>query len=170
MELLVAGNVTTTDHIGNSLLLLARDPALADLLRADPARLTGFVEESLRLESPIQGLFRMTTRDTEIGGVPIPAGSRVQVMYAAGNRDAALVARPDELDLHRRTSSAHLAFGKGAHFCLGSVLARVEGRIAVEAFLAGPARFEPAVDADRIEFLPSSVNRGPRALPLRLSW
>jgi cytochrome P450 len=170
MELLIAGNVTTTDHLGNSMVLLARDPELADRLRTDPSRLSYFIEESLRLESPIQGLFRITTRDTEVGGVPIPAGSRVQVMYGSGNRDAALVERPDELDLARRAPSAHLAFGKGVHSCLGNILARLESRVALETLLGSTRRIELAVDADAVDYLPSFVNRGPQALPLRLTW
>jgi cytochrome P450 len=170
MELLIAGNITTTDHIGNSLLLLAKDPELAARLRSDPSRLTFFVEESLRLESPIQGLFRMTTRDTEVGGVPVPAGSRVQVMYGAGNRDDALVERPDELDLARRKPSAHLAFGRGVHACLGAMVARLESRVALETVLGAIPRFELAVDAESVDYLPSFVNRGPRELPLRLTW
>jgi cytochrome P450 len=170
MELLIAGNVTTTDHLGNSMVLLARDPELADRLRTDPTRLTYFIEESLRLESPIQGLFRMATRDTEVGGVPIPAGSRVQVMYGSANRDEALVERPDELDLARRSPSAHRAFGTGVHACLGNVLARLESRVALETLLGSTTRIELAVDADAVDYLPSFVNRGPQALPLRLTW
>jgi cytochrome P450 len=170
MELLVAGNVTTTDHLGNNMVLLARDPELTDRLRSDPSRLMNFIDESLRLESPIQGLFRITTRDTEIGGVPIPAGSRVQVMYGSGNRDPDLVDRPDELDLARRAPSAHLAFGKGVHACLGNNLARLESKVALETLLGNVQRFELAVDPDAIDYLPSFVNRGPHALPLRLSW
>jgi cytochrome P450 len=170
MELLIAGNITTTDHLGNSILLLARDPGTADRLRADPSRLSYFIEESLRLESPIQGLFRLTTRDTEVGGVAIPAGARVQVMYGSGNRDAALVERPEELDLARHRPSAHLAFGRGVHSCLGSILARLESRVALETLLGSIPRFELAVDPDGIDYLPSFVNRGPRALPLRLTW
>ncbi|NEK57119.1 cytochrome P450 [Geodermatophilus sabuli] len=170
MELLIAGNITTTDHLGNSILLLARDPGLADRLRADPSRLSFFIEESLRLESPIQGLFRLTTRDTEVGGVAIPAGARVQVMYGSGNRDAALVERPDELDLARHRPSAHLAFGRGVHSCLGNILARLESRVALETLLGSIPRFELAVEPDQIDYLPSFVNRGPQELPLRLTW
>jgi cytochrome P450 len=170
MELLIAGNITTTDHIGNSMLLLAKDPELADRLRADPSRLSYFIEESLRLESPIQGLFRMATADTEVGGTQIPAGSRIQVMFGAGNHDAALVERPDEMDLARRTPSAHLAFGKGIHSCLGNILARMESRVALETILGSVSRIELAVDAHQVDYLPSFVNRGPVGLPLRLTW
>lgn len=170
MELLIAGNITTTDAIGNSIRLLATDPDLADRLRTDPELLTRFIEESLRLESPIQGLFRLTTRDTELGGTHLPAGSRVQVMYAAGNRDPQMVERPDEMDFERRSPYAHLAFGRGGHACLGSVLARVETRIALETLLGRVRRFELAVPADEVDVLPSFVNRGPQALPLRLQW
>ena len=170
MELLIAGNITTTDHIGNSMMLLAQDPELADRLRSDPSRLSYFIEESLRLESPIQGLFRMATTDTVVGGTPIPAGSRVQVMFGSGNRDEALVERPDEMDLARRSPSAHLAFGRGIHSCLGNILARLESKVALETLLGSVSRFELAVDADSVDYLPSLANRGPQALPLRLTW
>jgi cytochrome P450 len=170
MELLIAGNITTTDHIGNSMVLLARDPQLADRLRSDPSQLANFIEESLRLESPIQGLFRMATTDTEVGGTPIPAGSRLQVMFGAGNRDAALVERPEEMDLDRRRPSAHLAFGRGIHSCLGNILARMESRVALETLLGAVSRFELAEPAEEVDYLPSLANRGPLALPLRLTW
>ncbi|WP_394365466.1 cytochrome P450 [Streptomyces sasae] len=77
----------------------------------------------MRLESPVQGLHRTATRDTEFGGSPIPAGARLLVSFGAGNRDAKLVERPDELDLDRVSPHAHLAFGRGAHTCLGHALA-----------------------------------------------
>jgi cytochrome P450 len=170
MELLIAGNITTTDHLGNSMMLLAQDPGLADRLRADPSRLSYFIEESLRLESPIQGLFRMATKDTEIGGTPIPAGSRIQVMFGSGNRDETFVDHPDELDLERTKPSAHMAFGRGIHSCLGNILARLESRVALETLLGSVSRFELAVAPEEVQYLPSLANRGPVALPLRLTW
>ena len=84
------------------------------------------------MESPVQGLFRSTTREVELGGVRLPAGAHLQLLYAAGNRDAAEFPEPGRFDPSRPNASAHLAFGGGAHFCLGASLARLEGRIALE--------------------------------------
>ncbi|WP_405814011.1 cytochrome P450 [Streptomyces sp. NBC_01390] len=170
IELLFAGNVTTADAISSSTRLLAEDARLADLLRQDPSRLATFVEESLRLESPVQGLFRTTTRDTEIGGCPVPAGARLLVSFGAGNRDAKLVERPDELDLDRVSPHAHLAFGRGAHTCLGHALARLEVRIAVEVLLDTVQRFELAVPPERLAYQREVTVRHLQSLPLRLYW
>ena len=84
------------------------------------------------MESPVQGLFRSTTRETTLGGVTLPAGAHLQLLYAAGNRDAHEFPEPGRFDLERENASSHLAFGGGAHFCLGASLARLEGRIALE--------------------------------------
>jgi cytochrome P450 len=170
MELLVAGNITTTHHLSNSMLLLARDPALADRLRREPAEIPRFVEESLRLEAPIQGFYRLAMADTEIGGVRVPEGSRVLVLYASANRDPKAWPDVDEVVLDRTNAAGHLAFGRGVHACLGAALARAEGRIAVERLLRRIDRFELIHDPDEIEYLPSAVNHGPARLPLRLTW
>lgn len=170
IELLFAGNSTTTDAIGNSTRMLAEDPQLADGVRQDPSRLGRFVEESLRLESPIQGLYRITTRDTELGGTPIPAGARVLVSFGAGNRDAGLADRPDELDLDRVSPYSHLAFGRGEHACLGTSLARLETHTALEVLLGTVRHFELAVRPDQLDYEPNLNTRQLRSLPLRLHW
>ncbi len=131
-QLLVAGNETTTNLIANMVVLLLQRPEAWRAVCADPARAAAAVEEALRMESPVQGLFRSTTREVELGGVRIPAGAHLQLLYAAGNRDAAEFAEPGRFDLARANASSHLAFGGGAHFCLGASLARLEGRIALQ--------------------------------------
>ncbi|MGW2888791.1 cytochrome P450 [Streptomyces griseoruber] len=170
LELLFAGNVTTADAISSSVRLLAEDPLLADRLRQDPSRLAPFLEESLRLESPVQGLYRTATRDTELSGTPIPAGARLLVSFGAGNRDAKLAERPDELDVDRVSPHAHLAFGRGEHTCLGHALARVEARTAVEVLLHSVRGFELAVAPEQLDYQPGLNVRHLQSLPLRLHW
>ena len=89
------------------------------------------VEETLRLDSPVQGLFRSATREVEIGGVRIPEGAHLELLYASGNRDDARFHDADHFDLKRPDSSNHMAFGFGIHFCIGAPLARYEGRVAL---------------------------------------
>jgi cytochrome P450 len=130
-QFLVAGNETTTKLLGSALLLLLRQPDLLARVRADRTLIPGMVEEALRLESPVQGLFRVANQSTELGGVPIPAGSSIWVVYAAANRDGGLFVDPSVADPDRE-EKGHLAFGHGIHFCLGAALSRTEARIAFE--------------------------------------
>jgi len=132
--LLAAGNETTTNLIGNAVAALAGHPDQAEALRRDPALVPGAIEEVLRWDSPVQGLFRTTTRDLELRGVAIPADSKVLVLYASANRDAEVFPDPDRFDI-LRPPNRHLAFGHGIHFCLGAQLARLEARVLVEALL-----------------------------------
>lgn len=170
LELILAGNVTTSHHIANSLLLLAQDPALAERLRAEPEQLKEFVEESLRVESPVQGLFRMTTREATLAGVTIPEGARVLVHYGAANRDEGLFPDAEVVDLERRSGNKHVAFGFGMHTCLGNMVARLEGRVAIDEWLSATKAFELAVPVDEVAYQPSFANRGPAAVPLKVTW
>jgi cytochrome P450 len=109
------------------IMLLARNPEQASLLRSDPDRyLRPFAEEVLRLESPVQQLFRIAAVDAEVGGVAIPAGALVSVCYAAANRDPRQFDCPREMNINRASPGAHLTFGSGIHHCLGAPLARRE--------------------------------------------
>ena len=168
-QFLVAGNETTTKLIASAVLRLALDPALADDLRTDPDRIGDFVEEVLRLEAPVQGLFRVATEATEVGGVPIAEGAHLWIVYAAGNRDAGVFPSPDDCVLDRQSRFPHLSFGVGEHFCLGASLARVEARVALERLLARFRSIELVGDADALEYEPSYVLHGLRRLPLRLT-
>jgi cytochrome P450 len=94
-----------------------------------------FVEEALRLESPFRQMLRSVPRDTTLGGVDVPAGSTVLLMFAAGNRDPAQFDHPDQIDLTRGSPKRHLAFGHGIHFCVGAALARIEARAVLNAIL-----------------------------------
>lgn len=168
-QILVAGNETTTNGIANGLQRLAEDQDLQARLRANPELLGKFVEEILRIESPVQGLFRYVTEDTELGGVRIPKGATVMIRYAAGNRDEAKFDHPEEFDLDRKNNGAHIAFGSGIHHCVGSQLARAEMVVSFRAFLDRFSRFELAVPAADIHYHPSFALRGPTKLPLRLT-
>jgi cytochrome P450 len=170
-QFLVAGNETTTKLIASAVRLLLEEPSRMALLRADPATIPGFVEEALRLEPPVQGLYRTATRDTEVGGVAITAGNHLMLVYAAGNRDGERFADPQCLDPSRPHLMSHLAFGSGEHFCLGAALARAEGRIAIEVLLERLVDIRPAdgVDLDRLEYEPSYVLHGIRELHVEFS-
>lgn len=132
----VGGSETSTNAISAGIMLLAQNPHVWDKLRADPDKyLRTFSEEVLRLEGPVQGLFRQVPQDTEIHGVKIPAGSVLNIRYAAANRDADEFQCPAELDLERDKPGRHLAFGSGVHHCLGAPLARRELYWSFKAFV-----------------------------------
>ena len=125
-QFLVAGHETTTSAFGWGMLLLCRKPELQEEIRGDAGLIRTFVEEALRMEAPVQGLPRLVTEDTELGGVPLPAGSMVFLSFAAANRDERQFERPDHADIHRPKAGMQLAFGAGIHFCIGAPLARQE--------------------------------------------
>ena len=123
----VGGSETTTNAIGYGVKLLIENPNVWDKLKSDPDQyMRTFCEEVLRLEGPVQGLFRMTARDIELHGVTIPAGAMVNIRYAAANRDEREFECPADIDLERDKPGRHLAFGSGVHHCLGAPLARRE--------------------------------------------
>ncbi len=162
--LLFAGNETTARLIGWSMVLLARNPDQRRLLVEDPSLVANAIEEILRFEapSPIQG--RYATRPFTRHGVTIPANSRVALLNGSGDRDERYFVDPDRLDV-RRVIDRHLAFGYGAHFCLGAALARLEGK----AVLAETLRRFPdwEVDEASIELVRTSTVRGPAHLTFR---
>ncbi len=168
---LVAGNETLSKFIAFAVMQLAGDPDLADRLRADTDLIPAFVEEVLRLEPPIQGLYRTATDDTEIGGVAIAKGQSVWMSYASGNRDERQYSEPDELRLDREASAPQLAFGIGAHFCLGAGLARTEARVTLEVLLDRLDDLRPAdgTDVTRLDFEDSFLIHGPRALHVQFT-
>jgi cytochrome P450 len=136
-QLIVAGHDTTTTLIGNGVALLLQHPDQRDTLVAQPDLVPRAVEEILRHDSPVpHATFRYTRRDTTIAGVPIPAGVQVLVNLAAAGRDPDRNPDPDTFNIHRTTSSTHLAFGHGIHHCLGAPLARLEAHIAFTQLLA----------------------------------
>jgi cytochrome P450 len=128
--LLVAGNVTTTDLIGNGLLALLQNAEQLRKLQDDPSLMANAVEEMLRYDPPVVGAHRITLRDVEIGGCPIPAGQAILAAFPGANRDPAAYPDPDAFDI-TRTDVHHHSFGAGPHFCLGAPLARLEATIAL---------------------------------------
>ncbi len=132
--LLIAGNETTTNLVGNLLNILADRPALWRQLREDRTLVEPVIEETLRYHSPVQQLLRVTARDVEVSGVTIPANEMVTVFFGAANRDPKEFPNPDEFRLDRDLRN-HVSFGAGIHYCLGAPLARAETRITLNAFL-----------------------------------
>ena len=123
----VGGSETTTNALSAGVKLLAEQPETWEQLKSDPDKyLRTFIEEVLRLESPVQCLLRMVTEEVEISGVKLPAGAVIAVRYASANRDERRFDEPEQLDLDRIKPATHLAFGSGAHHCLGAPLARRE--------------------------------------------
>lgn len=122
----VGGSETTTNALSAGVKLLIENPDVWARLKAEPDKVKVFIEEVLRLESPVQSLMRIAARDVELAGVLIPKGSLINVRYAAANRDERKFAEPDRIDLDRRSPGAHMAFGSGTHHCLGAPLARRE--------------------------------------------
>ena len=131
-QLLVAGNETTTKMLTEMMRLFGEHPDQWTQLKADPTRSRAVVEETLRLSTPTQGMWRVVTEDTELGGVKLAARSRIVVMFASANRDTANFNDPDEFDPDRARLTDHIAFGKGIHYCVGASLSRLEGRVAAE--------------------------------------
>jgi cytochrome P450 len=162
--LLVAGFETTTNLLGNGVVLLLDHPGEAKRLATDPELAPAYVEEVLRVDSPVQLTERFAGQDAEIAGVEIPAGSELIVLLGAANRDPERFAEPERF-VPDRPGNAPLSFGAGAHYCLGAPLARLEAQVALPALVR---RFpeleliERPVRRDRLTL------RGWAALPVAL--
>ena len=141
--LLIGGNDTTSNWIGNAAVLLAQQPDTRAEIVADRSLLPAALEEVLRLESPTQVLPRRATRDVILHGTQIAAGTRVLLVWGAANRDEREFVDAERLDVHR-SEARHLAFGQGIHFCLGAALARLEARIAFEVLLERKPHYQLA--------------------------
>ncbi len=161
--LLIAGNETMANFLGNAVLTLHRQPDARRALVADPALLATGVDELLRFEPPVHELARTTTRDVELHGEVLPKGSRVLLLLAAANRDPRHFAEPDRLDL-ARDPNPHLSFGFGIHFCLGASLARLEARVALEEILAAIPDYR--VEDEAVRWFRTPSVRGPAELRL----
>jgi cytochrome P450 len=132
LNLVLAGHETTAALIGNTLHTLLSQRELWDYLCQHPERIAASVDEFIRHGNPANGLFRVTSRDVNLGEVMIPKGSTVWIAYLSGNYDVSQFADPEKLDLDRENAGTHLTFGNGIHFCVGSALAKMEIRIVVE--------------------------------------
>jgi cytochrome P450 len=156
----VGGSETSTNALSAGIMLLGRNRDVWLKLKSDPdAHLRTFVEEVLRLESPVQVLFRVAKRDIELHGVKIPKGAVINTRYAAANRDERHFTCPEKLDLDRRNSGSHLAFGSGVHHCLGAPLARRELYWGFRAFVDRVADFALAPDENDLRHAPNFALR-----------
>jgi cytochrome P450 len=165
IHLLIAGNETTTNLLGGMFDTLARHPDQYELIRANPDLIPIAVEEQLRITTPIQNLYRYTRADYRIGEVTIPNGSRVLLSFGAANRDPAAFDDPDTYRADRDPRK-HIAFGYGAHMCLGAPLARMEARAVLNELVARVSRISP--DGPTRWSSHSSL-RGPTHLPIRIT-
>jgi cytochrome P450 len=164
--LLLAGNETTTNLIGNGMLALGRNPGAMAALRSKPELMRGAIEEMLRYDGPVQATFRTATKDIVVGGTPIAAGTGVFVIVAAADRDPAQFKDPETFDI-TRAPNEHLAFGDGIHFCIGAPLARLEGSIAIGTALERFPRLR-LKDPDALTYKGSYFLRGLSRLEMAL--
>lgn len=168
-SLIVAGNETTTTAIGNGLLLLMRKPEIAQQLfgagASDDRAITRLADEILRLESPVQGVPRTASVDTDINGVAIPKGSLVLLMLASANRDNGKFECPEGFDVSRKNVGQHLAFGNGIHRCIGSMLARMEIKISMRQIFTRLNDVRLAIPDSEIAYGPSMIVRSLTTLP-----
>jgi cytochrome P450 len=167
--LLIAGNHTTSNLIGSLLVQLAGDPVLYRRLRKDRSLVPLAIEETLRLQSPVQGIFRTAAEDVTVQGEQVAAGGKVLVHLASANRDSAVFGDPETFDIDRPNVDDHIAFGYGPHFCIGAPLARLETRHAINALLDRVGSVELQPGAQPKIWTRAVVNRGPRSLQVCLT-
>jgi cytochrome P450 len=163
--LLFAGHETTRNLIGNGMCALLQNPEAAEELRENPDIIRTAVEEILRYESPIQYTARMVKDEAEICGQRLRKGQTILCMLGAANRDAQQFKEPDRLNL-KRVTNQHLAFGAGAHFCIGNQLARLEGQVAILRMARQFPKMRLA--AERPDWAPNFGFRGLKTLPVAL--
>ena len=165
-NLFAGGQETTVRMLSFALRMLAERPDLQEALREDRDLIPNFIEETLRLESPLRTQFRMARVATTLAGVDIPAGGTIMLMPGACNRDPRVFSDPHVFDLDRANARQHIAFGHGPHTCAGAPLARAEGRVTLNRFLDRTADIRISEghhgppDARRYEYLPTFFLRG----------
>ena len=160
-----AGGESTASLIGSAANIIATRPEIQKLIRANPDVVPAFLEEVLRFEPPFRGHYRHVRNDSTLSGHELAAGSRLILLWGAANRDPAHFLAPNEFRLDRSGSRGHISFGKGAHFCVGAALARMEARIVITHLLGntgriaavGPARWLPSLLVRRLESLTLAV-------------
>ncbi len=163
--LLFAGSETTTNLIGNAICALLKQPQTLARVQDNLELIAPAIEETLRWDPPVHYLFRRATQDVEVAGTVIPDGAIVTVLLGSANRDeTACGSDAAEFKLDRKMSNAHLAFGFGAHFCLGAALARMEATAALQRII--PMLADARRTTDRLEYIDSFQFRGPAALPM----
>ncbi|MCT9079631.1 cytochrome P450 [Streptomyces fulvoviolaceus] len=173
-NLFAAGQETTVRLLGAALRLIAEQPELQRLLRAERHRIPHFIEETLRTESPVKGDFRLSKVPTTVGGVDVPAGTTLMVLNSAANRDPRQFEDPAAFDVGRANVRRHLSFGRGVHSCPGAPLARAEARVTLERLLDRTTDIRIAesvhgpADARRYQYVPTFILRG--LTHLNLEW
>ena len=170
--LFAAGQETTAKLLSAAMRFLGDDPDLQNRLRKDRSRIPAFIEECLRMESPVKTVFRMASKSTTVGDIDAPAGSTVMLSPGAVNRDPRRFDNPHEFDLDRKNVREHLAFSRGVHSCPGAPLARVEGRVSIERLLdrLGDISIDTDVhgprDSRRYSYEPTFILRGLSSLTI----
>jgi cytochrome P450 len=166
-QLLVAGQETVNYLVSSLLLKLIEKPAQMRDVRNNPDKIKQLIEEGVGIESPIQSLGRFAKNDVEVGGVKIPAGSRIVVMYGCANRDENKFANADQLDTGRENLRDHVGFGVGPHYCVGAALARLETRVAFEELFKRLKNIRLAEDKNDFEYMYSFIFRALNALHIK---
>jgi cytochrome P450 len=161
-----AGGESTASLIGSAAYVLATRPDIQQRVRDDPDLLGAFLEEVLRYEPPFRGHYRHVIRDTTLNGVELTAGSRLILLWGAANRDPSHFNDANDFRLDRSDGRGHISFGKGAHFCVGAALARLEARIVIGELLKRTSHIEAA---DTGRWLPSLLVRRLERLELRVA-
>lgn len=167
MLLMVAGNETTTNLLGNAILSMEEQPEAWQRLRAEPTLIPSAIEEVLRYTSPVQSMFRVARGEERLGDVAIQPGQPVIAWIGSANRDETQFPGADRFDI-TRMPNRHLAFGYGIHFCLGAPLARLEGRIALEALARRAESIRVAPDA-QLDWIDSTIVYGVKHLPVTVT-
>jgi cytochrome P450 len=167
--LLIAGNETTATALGNLFFMLATQPELAKQLYEnvnDERFMNRFVEELLRIEPPVRGLSRMTTREVELGGKLLPKGAHLLIMYASGNDDETEFSCPRDFNMERTNLGRHVSFGSGVHRCVGAALARMEIKVAAREVAKRLKDIKLAIPAENVPFLPTVATHSIARLPI----
>jgi cytochrome P450 len=162
--LLVAGNETTTNLLGNAMATFAEHPEQWQELRAHPELIPSAIEEVLRYRSPVQAMFRFSKKDAALQGQNVPAGSHLIAWIGAANHDGSMFPQPEQFDI-KRSPNKHIGFGNGIHYCLGAPLARLEAKIALGAMLERFSSFQLAPDAN-LKRQPSLIVYGLHDVPI----
>lgn len=166
-NVMLAGGLTTSGHaFASAVTLLLRNPEAYDKVLNDLSLIPRMLEEVIRLETPAQYQPRYAVEDTELEGVPIPRGACLLIVYAAANRDPERFECPHQFQVDRENVNKHVAFGHGAHFCLGAPLARMEGRVAFERLFTRLHDIRLAPDMNDFEHVPTMYFRAPKTLNL----
>lgn len=168
MQLIAGGGDTTVSLICSVARRLAENPSWQEILRKDPAQIPLFVEETLRLDGPAIGNPRHVAADCKVGDTAIPKGSTMILLWGSANRDEEVFENADTFDPKRSDLKKHIAFGKGVHVCLGSILARMETHAVAEALLDNSTVIELGCEPEDLHQIPGLVIRKLETLPLRI--